>query len=671
MEKRTSFENFLRGGDVQQHRDVMLLKNIGAAVGVTVVAAAAATVATAWVTSGKAWPLYWRYNLADVVVGLGLPSSMTRMVSIGGYSPLGYLDHASKLYNETFTFTTPLALFGGLLAGIAAARWIYKRFVARGETFGDKHIRGTQIRTQEELLALVNKAWSDAEERSKRESKPLPNKYHLAGIPLPPFKAQRNILVTGGMGSGKSVAVLNLADEVVAAKKTMVVYDKVGEFAKCYYREGKDVIFNPFDSRFPGWTLFNEISKVYDFDQLAAYLIPDGEKQSGAGDYFKDTARTVFSAILQKLWEEGRCTNEALCQALFQTSMEDLYIWLKGTRAENLLNPEKKSAADTFTTMTEAVKVLRYIPSGPFSLKDFVREAADVRLFVVSKEEVHPILQPLTSMVMNILYKTVMAQEEVPDDKYWFFLDEFSSLGKLPVFEVAVTEARKYGAVSVVGAQSILQFYKMFGQELGKVVMSNLQNQLILQVAEADTQEQYSKLIGSGEYEEQSEGISMGANSNRDGTSINTARKERRAVMASEIALLPDRTGYLKLAGNFDVARVTYDFKQRTHNAVGIAWRDDLTLKRPGSGSSSSGVSTEVLNAEAQGIETTNSDASATDVFSLLGELQSTGGEVGEPIATVSFEVDEDGVILNMPEEPGQADDAPPVEPPKRRKRLL
>ena len=424
--------------------------------------------------------------------------------------------------------------------------------------------------------------WADEKAKSEKFGQPMPHKYFLAGVPLPPKMAQRNILCTGGQGSGKSVAIFDLADQVAAAGRTMIIYDKVGGYARNYYRDGTDVIFNPFDARFPGWNLFNEIEMVYEFDQIASYLIPpDAKSDGGTSDYFKGAARTVLACVMQKLWEENNRTNEALCKAIFETGQEDLYEWLKGTPAESLLNPESKGTGGggVLTTLTEAVKVLRYVPSGTFSLKKFIREGGDRRIVITSKEEVHEILKPLTAMAMNILYTTAMSGVEVHVDKTWFIIDEARSMGALPVFPTASTEARKFGVVTVIGVQNVSQLESMFGKDEAVTILSNLGTQLLLRVADEATAERYSKAIGAGEYMEKSSSISWGAASSKDGSGIADARKERRAVLASEIMLLKDCTGYLKLAGSFNIAFIEYGYRDRAEIALGIVWRDGLVLQ--------------------------------------------------------------------------------------------
>lgn len=577
-------ENLGNGVDVELHNYGKVGKAISTIAGTGLVAGAAASLLALRLMTPDSWPLYWRYNVARLADALALGNN--RLLDIAGRVPADFVSEFGQVYHDTFFVRTPIGIAVGAAVGYYAARWLARRAAERNvELEQDEFLRGVQDQTKEELVAKVEAEWAAAEAKAKAEGYALPNKYTFAGVPLPPGMAQRNILATGGMGSGKSVAIFDLADQVAAAGKTMIVYDKVTEFASYYYREGIDIIFNPFDARCPGWNLFSEISHVYEFDQMAAYLIPTNEKASGTEDYFKSAARTIFACILQKLWEEGRTnparrTNEALCRAIFETGQDALYVWLKGTPAESLLNPDSKGTGGggVLSTLTEAVKVLRYVPSGDFSLKDFVRQAGDRRIFITSKEEVHEIVKPLTAMAMGILYTTVMAGEQVHEDKFWFFLDEFKSMGKLPIFPTAVTEGRKYGAVACVGAQNTMQFEAMFGKETAVSIRSNLQNSLILRVADHETQETYSKEIGAGEYDEHSSGISWGLSANKDGSSINTARKERRQVLASEIKKLPDRTGFLQLAGEYDAARVSYDYKKRKVIAAGWMPRSNLAL---------------------------------------------------------------------------------------------
>lgn len=695
MGERSDKEKALIGEQHLLHQIEMWWEKKGPLIGVATIVSVVSFLLTSWILAGRSWSLFIQYNLARVFDWL--PYLGSTIFIFGGetsHNAQWVIFNFEKTYHAQFFLTLPVSLVASAASFYLLWKQWQKFTTAHGhEALKEKFIRGVRLIEQKELIQQVEQMWDKAKEQYAKDGRKLPNKYTFAGVPLPPGMAQRNILATGGMGSGKSAVIFDLMKQVADAGKTMIIYDKTGGFVERFYRPGIDIIFNPFDARFcspglgpdgkelPGsWSVFNEISHTYDFMQMAHYLMPGSEKGNDSSQYFENSGRTTVSCVKEVLLRRGQGTMAALRQVLFFSEIREMYELVKGTEAAKLINPDGKgNGADGIpATIQNALQVLKYIPDGDnFSLKEFIREGGDRRLFIVSKEEVHPILQPLTAMALNILYKTVMSQEEVPYDKYWFFIDEFASLGKLPVFKEAVTEARRYGAVSVVGAQSTLQFDQMFGKEMGQVIMANLQNYLILRVADAETQEAYSKKIGVGEVWERSEGISVGASTNKDGSSFNHARKERRAVLPSEIGMLADMQGFLKLAGDFNPAKVSYSYPNCPVVSEKIIWREGLSLDTIHEDQKNLPKVPDVAvmpDGSVVGSEGEASSGSSDSLFSALGLLEDSGTEA-EPAPqdteAESFEVDEDGVILNMPEEPAQVDDAPPEESPKRRKRLL
>jgi len=567
-------DGLVRGAEVWLHHFHMRSAALGTVGGGVALTGVAASLLSARIISGSHWPLFWRYNVARVLDAVGLQDPGVNLFA-GRFSG-EFVSRFGAAYHDEFWLTLPLSVAIGAGAAYAALRWILKRFVLQNAKFADKHLRGRQIATQAQLVETVREFNAKAAARFEAaDPKRKPLDVSFCGVPVPAGMAQRNFLATGGMGSGKSVALFVLADQVAAAQRAMVIYDKVGEFTSQYYRPGSaDVVLNPYDTRFPGWNIFNEVRELPDFEVLASAFIPKRDNADETSAYFRSNAQTVFASILQRLWEEGfadpsKRTNEAVCKKIFETGQDALYTWLKGTAAESLLNPESKGSGGggVLTTLSEAAKVLRYIKSGEFSMRAAVEAEAKHlggrRIFINSTEEFATELKPLTSLMMALAYRNWMKQDQVGYDRVWFFVDEFASLGSLPVLKNAVTEARKFGVVTCIGAQNVAQFDSMFGKDDAKVIRSNLQNYVVLRVADEDTAETYSKLIGAEELDELSESVSFGASDNRDGKGTQITRKDRRLVTASEIQVLEDMHGFLQFAGTFPTAKVQYSYTDR------------------------------------------------------------------------------------------------------------
>jgi len=82
--------------------------------------------------------------------------------------------------------------------------------------------------------------------------------YSLSDVPLLKDSEVQHLLLAGTTGSGKTVAIKELMDQVRAKGQRAIVYDIDGTFIPNYYREGKDILLNPLDTRMPSWNIWQE-----------------------------------------------------------------------------------------------------------------------------------------------------------------------------------------------------------------------------------------------------------------------------------------------------------------------------------------------------------------------------------------------------------------------------
>jgi type IV secretory pathway TraG/TraD family ATPase VirD4 len=86
--------------------------------------------------------------------------------------------------------------------------------------------------------------------------------------------------------------------------------------------------------------------------------------------------------------------------------------------------------------------------------------------------------------------------------------------------------------------------------------------------------------MGYHEILEIREGYSYGANDIRDGVTLNQERRKTPLIMDAEFLQLPNLVAYLKLAGEFPIAKVTFKFRERAEPQDGCKPRkmEDLFL---------------------------------------------------------------------------------------------
>lgn len=135
--------------------------------------------------------------------------------------------------------------------------------------------------------------------RYKSKASPI----KLAGVPLLKDTETQHMLVTGCTGSGKSNCITELLQQL-RHQKTIVI-DINGSYVSKFYREGYDILMNPFDTRGVPWNPWAELSKSYHMKELAGALVKTENRRD---PFWSEAAQSVLVATLQKFKDTNRCS---------------------------------------------------------------------------------------------------------------------------------------------------------------------------------------------------------------------------------------------------------------------------------------------------------------------------------------------------------------------------
>jgi type IV secretory pathway TraG/TraD family ATPase VirD4 len=219
-----------------------------------------------------------------------------------------------------------------------------------------------------------------------------------------------------------------------------------------------------------------------------------------------------------------------------------------------------------------------------FSIRNWV-EAKNENgfLFISSRADQHESLQPLISTWIDIAVKALLSVEQnnYADDnprRIWIILDEIGSLQQLPSLLDGLAQSRQFGGAFILSLHSISQLKSIYGRYKTDTITSLCRNKLFFAGADDETSDYCSQNLGYQEIEEVKEGISYGANEIRDGVSLNHQKSLKRLVISSEIMCLKALQAYIKFAGAFPVAKVSFKVKNRDKIAVRFLNKDDISL---------------------------------------------------------------------------------------------
>jgi type IV conjugative transfer system coupling protein TraD len=433
-----------------------------------------------------------------------------------------------------------------VLSIIGILIWLKRRgeaYTAHKPLKGDRLCKATQARKQ--MIA-------------QNRSSTLDLVFGRERLPLPPSAELQHILVHGTTGTGKSTVIKELLDHIRRRGERAIVYDKSCSLVSHFYQPERDKLLNPLDQRGADWNIWRECRDKTDYENLAAALIP--MTATAQDPFWVNAARTIFAAAASRLHQHTNPRILPLLKTLLTANVGQLQELLKGTEAESLMSEKtEKTAISIKSVLATYLKSLCYIRdvNNPFSIRQWIHDDQSKQwLFISSTGDRHESLKPLISAWLDIAINALLSLPENRERRIWVILDELGSLQQLPYLTSALAEARKFGGCFVIGVQSVAQLAKTYGFEGGREISSLLNTRFIFRAPDPEIAQWSSRNLGETLIEEVREGISYGANTIRDGVSIQKIEVQKPVVSPSEILQLNNLMCYVRVPGAYPITQL-------------------------------------------------------------------------------------------------------------------
>jgi hypothetical protein len=368
----------------------------------------------------------------------------------------------------------------------------------------------------------------------------------LGHVAIPSHLEPYHFLLAGSTGTGKTTLIDEALSTLIPRGDRCVICDPNGHHLSSFWREG-DTVLNPFDRRSPGWSIFNEVRRDFDYDRLAKSVVPNGH---GSDAQWHHYAQVLLSESMRALMLRGEATTAALMRWATTAPKADFAKLLEGTPAQGLFDQDAaKALASTRFILTSFLAAHKYMQAGEFSLRTWL-ESGSGNLYLTWREDMQTALMPLVSCWVDVIANAVLSLPPDSGRRIWLILDELGGLGRLNSLEASLTRGRKHGLCVMAGLQSTAQLDRLYGREGAVVLRSCFRNLVVLGIAKSDpdTADVLSRALGEREVERSQKNRSEGPQGITRGVTLQ--RMTERIVMASEIAELPDLTAYLALAGD-------------------------------------------------------------------------------------------------------------------------
>jgi hypothetical protein len=155
----------------------------------------------------------------------------------------------------------------------------------------------------------------------------------LGDIKLPRNCETLHLLLAGATGTGKTTLITEVLSTIIPRGDRVVVCDPNG-YHLSRFATKDDVVLNPFDARSPGWSLFNEVRRDFDYDRLARSVVPDG---NGSDRQWHFYAQTLCSETMRGLMLRGEGDTQRLMHWVTVAQKADYASLLAGTPHKGFL----------------------------------------------------------------------------------------------------------------------------------------------------------------------------------------------------------------------------------------------------------------------------------------------------------------------------------------------
>ncbi len=412
-----------------------------------------------------------------------------------------------------------------------------------------KHNRGNKFIHASKLKSLI---------KDRKQASDL----KIGKLPLIKDKETSHLLITGTTGSGKSNCFNIIVPQIRIRRNRAIIVDLTGQYVSRFYQQG-DLILNPFDERSVNWNPWADCTLASHYDMLSAGLIP---QQKYVSDRFWDNAsRTLFSTAMQKLDSLNDHSIQELHRILITADLNEFENFFKETEAASYTSKDgEKMTLSVRSNLAVQIKSLKYLndQNKGLSLRQWVQEEEQNNwLFITVRPDQRETLKPLISCWLEIAFNAIMTLEPNQKRRLWFIIDELPALQQLPSLPLALAELRKYGGCIMAGIQGMPQISDLYGNAGSQAILDLFITFIFFRSTDPQTTGWVSKVLGEKDETEIVENLSYGANTIRDGVSLNQQTNTKPIVIPTEIQNLKDLEAYIKLPGNYPITKLKMKYQ--------------------------------------------------------------------------------------------------------------
>jgi type IV secretion system protein VirD4 len=390
-----------------------------------------------------------------------------------------------------------------------------------------------------------------------------------------------HILVVGGSGMGKSAAIAKNALETWRAPIVAIDIKQGGElsaYSERLKREGvvnrHFIVFdptNPNSRKYDPYYLLHHggaENLVQNAREIALIIVP--LSLSAREPFWIEAAQNILQAAILYYFDLGLSFTETMVTILTMPPdklIDEIYESdnLTAKMCINTLRElELKTLAGIATELSNRIMVFATDPLIRAALcdsrtekhyfhwghvSDYLTVAGKVNntsVFLRIPEDKLEQWASLTALMVNQLFRTLerRADKGAGSEKVrpvLILLDEAARLGKIDTIKNALATLRSKSVTICLLIQSLAQLDEIYGRDARRTIIDNCTYKAILGATDADSQEYFSRLVGTCEVEKESHGIQYDADEGIEtGRGSNWSKHREPIIFPEEFAKLKD-----------------------------------------------------------------------------------------------------------------------------------
>lgn len=409
------------------------------------------------------------------------------------------------------------------------------------------------------------KKLSDGREILNRKNGFILSRDHYLGTDLKKVLINKNILVIGGSGAGKTACYIK--PNILQTLGSYVITDPKGELFRetSGYLKSKGYEVKAFNLVNPEYSdRYNPLSHIIDnksVDTLAETLVVGAKKTTGTnGDTFwDDTAKMLIKAciyyVISVLPPEER--NISSCLNIIRAGGANPDIFKKLFLEE--LKPEHPGRKEYENFSTSADKTMQSIiistiskvstfdtpamqritTSNNINFDDLGKKKLAIYVITSTSDSTYDYVSTMFfSQMLQKLFLQADRNGGTLNNQVYFLLDEFANIGQIPDFERKLSVTRSMGISISIVVQALDQLEALYKDNF-ETIVGNCDTQLFLGSQSIKTCEYFSKSLGQKTIKIQSKSVSKDKDGKtKQGVSISEQRQGRELMTVDELKRL-------------------------------------------------------------------------------------------------------------------------------------